>query len=294
MRIFPQVAAQLTRHYPFLAGGARISATKIFKSLASGLPEEVWMDLNGNKICLSTRDFIGRSVYFFRDLDPKISILVGELLKPGDVALDIGANIGLVSLKMAQKVRPHGRVHSFEPAPRVRGYLERLVEANPDLPITVYPFGLGEEEAVLQLSIPRNMDGEASLVIDRGADVEVIDVQIRTLSNVIGEIGIERIDLIKLDVEGFEAKVIRGSADAIARFRPKYILFEEHGMVFGEAFPDSIALLVELGYRVFAVMKSYLKLELTEITRERTLPRHDFIAVLPEHVAQIGKFLVKG
>lgn len=291
MSILVRGVASITRRYPLLSGTGAISVTRPFRDMAQRLPDEVWVTIRGAKFYVPTSDLVGRAMYFFGDLDPKLSALVKQCLKPGDCALDIGCNLGLLAVKMAQSVGPSGQVHAFEPAPRMIGYLRKVMMANPTLPITLHEFALGSEETRLDLIIPRDNAGHASLVASQDEEGDAVTVAVKRLSDVAKSEGFDRVDFIKIDVEGFEAQVLEGASEMLDRLRPKFILFEEHGLHHSRNFPRSMTLLFEKGYRIFAIARSFIRPVLEEVTPERPVARYDYIAVSDEGFPVIAKFV---
>lgn len=142
--------------------------------------------------------------------------IVGRVLKPGMVAVDVGANIGWYTVQMAKLVGPSGCVMAFEPMRDPRALLEWHVALN-DLGrcVRVYPYALSDDEAVLDTHFPyANPDG-------RHFDPGLEQVHVRRLD----EFAQTRFDLIKIDVDGRELRVLQGAAEIIARYKPM-LLFE--------------------------------------------------------------------
>ena len=75
-------------------------------------------------------DFAGRAAYYVGDLDRKLTGIMRRIVRPGDRVLDIGANLGIVTLPMAMAVGERGAVHAFEPNPVMQEHLERSLRRN--------------------------------------------------------------------------------------------------------------------------------------------------------------------
>jgi len=136
--------------------------------------------------------------------------------------LDIGANAGNHSLFMAKLV---AHVHAFEPYPRVREQLEDNLALNQITNITVHPFGLGNENAVIPFyAAPDSNLGAASFRQEHKDDNYYLgDMQIRCGDEVVAECGIKA-DIIKADVEGYEKFVLEGLQKTLRRDRPLLII----------------------------------------------------------------------
>ncbi|PZU10327.1 FkbM family methyltransferase [Sphingomonas sp.] len=148
-----------------------------------------------------------------------------ELLKPGMVAIDIGANLGYFSLLMADRVGPSGRVHAFEANPAMAGLLRESAAANGfGERIAVHSDPLWDEDGVpCVLKIPEGEPKNAHLVTGAGEDVPGVRLTTRRLDSLPGLLDA---DVIKIDVEGAEERIWRGMAGLFAGGRPLTIFLE--------------------------------------------------------------------
>src|SRR5687768_13366252 len=96
-----RLLAAVLHRYPFLTGVGRVANSGVIRALAGDLRGTGWArTTNGALVLTPLDDYTGRATYFIGDIDPTISRLCGMLLRRGDVALDIGANIGIVTMLM--------------------------------------------------------------------------------------------------------------------------------------------------------------------------------------------------
>lgn len=174
---------------------------------------------------------------------------VGRNIEPGSVVLDIGANVGAITLGLARQVGAAGRVYAFEPAPPNRQRLQANLDLNPDLAqrVTVLPMGLGKEAATLYWHEEPGNPGNGWL---RPAGEEPVEV--RTLDGVMGEQGLERLDFIKIDVEGMEWDIFQGATKTLKHWCPTLYFetlsrFREEG----EGHAPILELLESLGYQFY-------------------------------------------
>jgi FkbM family methyltransferase len=151
--------------------------------------------------------------------------LAGVLPPWGGVAVDAGAFIGRHTLAYARAVGPQGRVVAVEPLPANFRLLSRNVERNGYRQVACVRCALGREEGTAQLSYERETS-TASLVRDLPHKISVIQ---HTLGHVLQELGISRIDLLKLDVEGAEGAVLEGSLPVLAASPHALLVIEVHG-----------------------------------------------------------------
>ena len=178
-----------------------------------------------------------------------------SLLNRGQVVLDIGANRGNYTSFFARKVGPKGRVYAFEPVPETCDEL-RIRCLNLDN-VCVYQVGLSDVCGPATIHIPGNDFAQASLEIQtdgswaKGDMVRHIAIDLRTLDSWVREVGLERIDFIKIDVEGAEMRFLRGARDTLQTFGPAlYMEIERRWQQsFGTTPSDVIKFLGDLGYR---------------------------------------------
>lgn len=133
-------------------------------------------------------------------------------LSPGDIAVDVGANVGYISAVAASYVGSSGEVHGFEPLQECYVRLERLRELNPQFHLVFHNAALGEAEGLLPMAFnPKGGSRNASMVPGKKA-AETRDVPVRRLDDYIFRCipASERIKIIKIDVEGFEYSVLKG------------------------------------------------------------------------------------
>jgi FkbM family methyltransferase len=143
---------------------------------------------------------------------PLIVNAMKRCLHPGDVFLDVGANIGYLSAVGAGLVGANGQVHSFEPVPRYFQNLRRLAELNPAYSIVVNQCAAGAVSGTATILVTRE-PGQNTLVpgYKRGLEVQsTLDVPLIRLDSYIEKWNIARVALIKIDTEGFELPVLDG------------------------------------------------------------------------------------
>jgi FkbM family methyltransferase len=278
---FHSIAARIGRFYPFASGAGSFANLKVFRLLDPAEGEDGVVEVTGGRALVPPGDHVGRAMRFVGDLDPKVSWVVDRAVQPGDVALDIGANLGLVSLRMSAQVGPQGIVHAFEPQPRLQRYLRQTLEMNDPCNIKLHPIALGTETATLEMAVPGHNAGAATLnqaqEKSQRPGVEMIAVQVRALSDYAEEIGLTRVDFIKIDVEGFEANVIRGGIDLLRAARPRVIILEENNPDPQTGLSPALESLLALDYDLFSLPKRLLSVRLYPLAARQAA--HDYVAV---------------
>ncbi len=169
----------------------------------------------------------------------------------GWTCFDVGANVGAVALALAKYCGTEGKVYAFEPGPPNLLRLRHNFALNPGLltRTRILPAGVGQAPSELWWAEEKGNPGNALL---SGAGTH--SIQVITLDDFVREQGIDRVDFIKIDVEGMELQVMRGADKLLREFHPA-LYFETLSRYVetqkGAAFADFKKLLVdELGYRL--------------------------------------------
>ena len=281
MDFISSIMATVGHLYPLKSGFCRFANSAMFRHLDPPNGPDAIAKVTGRRALVPGGDHVGRAMRFVGDLDPKVSWIVDRAILPGDVALDIGANLGLVSLRMAARTGLKGQVHAFEPQPRLHPYLNQTIAMNPACPITLHPIALGREQAVLTMSVPAHNAGAASLLArpDMLPDPNItqIDVPVHRLDDYADHIGLERINFIKIDVEGFEFQVFSGAQSLLERTRPHVIILEENQIDPATGLSDALRLLQDLGYDLYALPRRLFSVTLHPAAQAQEA--HDFVAV---------------
>lgn len=141
-------------------------------------------------------------------------------VRPDAVVVDGGAHIGVITLLLSSLV-PQGTVHAFEPTPSTLAYLEQNIAAGGATNVRVTAAALGRSDGKISLD-PSDAYPAGAHVRDDGEGTCLVPAV--TLDSWATSEGIERLDLLKLDVEGLELAVLAGAARTLARFRPLTVL----------------------------------------------------------------------
>jgi FkbM family methyltransferase len=131
---------------------------------------------------------------------------------PGNTIFDVGAHAGFHSLFCGLLVGTAGRVFAFEPNPVSRDSLERQIRLNPTLRVEVFPYALSDTVGLAYFDATQGSQSHITLT---GKS----KVEMRTLDSLV-PVTIPSPDVIKIDVEGEEEKVLRGSRKTLSKFRP--------------------------------------------------------------------------
>ena len=161
-------------------------------------------------------------------------------VQPGAVVYDVGASVGSYTLLASRRCGPGGRVVAFEPLPANLEFLRRHVALNGATNVTIVPAAVSDRAG--RSAFQSTRDRVTSQLSPTG-DIEVDCI---TLDGLIADTGLPPPDCIKIDVEGAEARVLRGASDLIDRNRP-LIFLETHGSA---VLAECAALLQQARYRL--------------------------------------------
>lgn len=161
--------------------------------------------------------------------DPETTLL-GALLRPGDIAVDVGANGANWTWFLSRAVGPRGRVFAFEADPYYARTTACAIQVMGLRNVTFLPFGLSDraEEAQLQTLDPlgARLSGTSHVVSDPGTGAGLTQVRLVPLDDLRSDHpGLARTRLLKIDVEGYEWPVLKGAA-AILRQATPVLIFE--------------------------------------------------------------------
>jgi FkbM family methyltransferase len=168
-------------------------------------------------IACDTSDFIQRYLYVFGVWEPTISELLRRHLQPGQVFVDVGANIGYYTLLAARAVGPSGRVIAFEPSPTVRAHLSANIERNAmGDRITVHGVAAGAQPGTVTmfLATPDNL-GLTSTRHAPGFTSEG-EVEVRRVDDCVTAADRGRVAFMKIDTEGDELAAAQGAQGVLA------------------------------------------------------------------------------
>lgn len=155
--------------------------------------------------------------------EPPVTAAIYDNLQPGGVFVDVGANIGYYSLLAAAYMGPDAVVHAFEPIPALCAQIKRSIAANNFNTIQLHEVGCAEAAGTMTLHTYRDNIGKSSLQADARIDTDTLSVPVVRLDDVLANC--TRVDVIKLDIEGYEYEAFQGATDLLARTKP-VIIFE--------------------------------------------------------------------
>jgi FkbM family methyltransferase len=206
-------------------------------------------------------DSAGRILTVSGTLEPIEREFIRNTLQPGDIFFDIGANIGLFTLVAARRVGPGGRVFAFEPSQRETRYLQRNIELNHLTNVTIVECAVAERQGTTQFAIAA--DGGTNSLKQNDHPQQQIQswssVNVTTLDTFISANEIQRVPLVKIDVEGGEVNVLNGARGLLSGNYPPVIVCEFCDVTAagfqstGRQLYDTFTV---MGYRLFSLSES--------------------------------------
>lgn len=167
----------------------------------------------------------GAALFILRGrYEPEISF-VEKTLSPGEVFVDGGANLGIYTVLASSAVGHDGRVLSFEPGAETFERLRRSIAAGEFDNVTPFCKALSDHVGSARLYHTQNHMVSYSLTSSGDEDNESEPVETITIDEAVAQAGLDRLDFIKLDIEGAEEAAMRGASGSIDRWKP-IILFE--------------------------------------------------------------------
>lgn len=173
--------------------------------------------------------------------------IISSIVSKNNTVIDIGANIGWISLILAESVGSSGKVYSFEPSSKIFKYLKQISEKRKQ----IFPYQMAMS----------NENGEVSFTNEKHSDLSHISsnvtknsetVECKTLDNFVLDENITSINFIKVDVEGHDYQVLEGGLETLKSFNP-FLMFE----ALSEKELEKIINLLPIEYYIYNIVNQY-------------------------------------
>lgn len=187
---------------------------------------------HGGAMLVDARDPAQRDILLFGQTERSTTALMQRIATPGWTFLDVGANAGYYSIMAAVAGGASGRVHAFEPNPRMAELIDRSVRISADghgSPITVVRAACGSRSGSAALLLSRDPSLVAFATLDKTIawtdDWEEIEVRVVALDDYCRENNLVP-DVVKIDAEGFEPQILEGMRSILERRQPRFVICE--------------------------------------------------------------------
>jgi FkbM family methyltransferase len=194
------------------------------------------VDVLGSRMALDSDEYMQRRFYYHCYEAPAVRFFK-RWLAAGDVVLDVGAHVGLFTLLASRLVGPHGEVHAYEPVPANFERLQENIALNRLSNVRPNRVAVSDEEGEVSLGLrDERLVGNSTCDYTVGAELSSVTAPTTSLDGYLDAQGPARVRLIKIDVEGFEYRVLAGLERTLTEAPPGAIMFElnaqllyEHG-----------------------------------------------------------------
>jgi FkbM family methyltransferase len=218
----------------------------------------------GFEFDLDLTDFVDQCLYLAGAYEKQDHDELIRAIPHGGVFVDVGAHIGIYTLAMARAAGPSGCVHSFEPNPATFERLRHHVLQNGLANVHLNQLAVGSTEGGAKLNAPtKENSGAASLLstnMPARFEARPVEVQVTSLDAYCREHSVDRLDVIKIDCQGYELQVLEGGSNVLQRFRPRLLL--EYDVDFllasGASGTRLCSMLETRGYKAFKMHRGCL------------------------------------
>jgi FkbM family methyltransferase len=184
--------------------------------------------LNGTQIYIYAGNEICRSIFLTGCYEPNEFCLLERILRPGMTFIDVGANIGLYTVFAGTRVGREGVIVAVEPSSREFGRLKENTNLNKLTNVRLLQIAVSNFSAEAQLLVATEEKSGHNTLGAFGYDSVVLAntelVHVEPLDNIINEEGLQRVDVIKMDIEGAELFALQGAICTLKRFHPIIML----------------------------------------------------------------------
>lgn len=205
---------------------------------------------DGLRLWCHPENLIERTIIDTGLWDPWETAVVKTLVGPEAIVMDVGANVGYFTLLMVKQVGTHGQVHAFEPTQYAYGRLQRNLALNPHLPTSVVRL---VKKGLLANAERRRVALEARFSQRVLAHTEPEEIEFTSLDAYREDQGLQRVDFIKIDVDGHDVSVMQGASETLRSCQPLVLaeFCERVLLENGSRVADYVELLRSHGYDRF-------------------------------------------
>lgn len=214
----------------------------------------------GARLEVDATELLGEGIARLGTYELAVSEAMWRLADPGDLALDVGANVGYYACLLAYR---GCRVRAFEPHPDLFRHLRENTERWDGVDVEAWEVAASDASGSARLNVPEQFTGNTGVATLSGDSAgEGFEVRTRRLDEVVGD---ESVGVLKVDVEGHELAVLAGLEEALRERRVRDVFFEEY-----DALPTPVsARLEERGFRIYALQQKLRGVELGAVDGPR-------------------------
>jgi FkbM family methyltransferase len=203
------------------------------------------MNRFGATICVNPSDPVVTGALLFGLYENTECRYFASRCRPGMTVLDIGANTGLYTAIAIRKLAGQGRIIALEPDPENFGYLEKTIAANGSSNVTCLRKAAADHHGSMTLFVSPDNRGDNRLYAHDPASREV-QVEVAPVDAILAALGVDQVDLVKMDVQGFEGHVLKGMGNTLRTSRSIEMLLEFWPLALRGAGSDPVQVLTLL------------------------------------------------
>lgn len=205
----------------------------------------------GGSMLVDLTQVVQFEIFYLGDWEQNVVRALQRFVRPGDIVLDLGANVGFFTILLAKCVGSGGHVFAFEPFPANRRRLEENIRLNNLTNVTVEAFAITDHSGTLEVRHP-DADGTINFSLASPGH-SLLTVSTITLDEYITLRRLDRVDLIKIDIEGAEVMALRGAKKLLGSSRAPVLCCEVHPLwlpAFDSSVEEFHQVAGELGYEL--------------------------------------------
>ena len=197
-------------------------------------------------------------------VDPGMEWIIKRYVKQGTVAIDVGANMGFISILMADRIGDDGEVYAIEPNIKLHSYIRRLFDINALENLKLIYCACSDKQGIARFKVDIS-DHTKSMVTDTGG----LEINVMPLDSILAE-NSKTVSFVKIDVEGHEPNVLVGSKKTLSIHKPTLVF--ETGLHSPSDIEKINKILDDIGYDVIGIIKNWgieekaLMMDMTEKT----------------------------
>lgn len=212
--------------------------------------------INGHKFTIIPNDKgISEELLMFRTHEPLSTELFKKFLKPEMVCLDVGSNIGYYVCLESQIIGNKGKIFAIEPSPLNFKYLEKNVKLQGQKNIELFNFACGNQDGQIKFLVSNRSNWSrvaSNDLIDAPPDaiIDTVKIPIKQIDSFVHEQNLEKLDFVRMDVEGYERNILDGMKNTLQTFKP-LLQLEIHLFIMGpDATRELFDFFTNMGYVV--------------------------------------------
>jgi FkbM family methyltransferase len=218
----------------------------------------------GARIAGNTEDVIQRYVYYFGIWEPNLTRFINSRLRPGDIFIDVGANIGYFSLLASLLVGAAGKVLAFEASPQIFASLQANLRRNGVRNVAAHNVAVANHEGIIKVFLAAKYNLGKTTIFEHDSIGIEEQVRAQTLSALVAPDDVARVKVVKIDVEGAEWMVVSGMRELLRTANRELEIITEINpqrlQLQGKTTEDIFSIFSEFGFNPYRLENNYAAL----------------------------------